>query len=121
MAEFSEISLGRLKSCHPDLQCLFLAVIRVADCSILCGHRGEQDQNAAFEAGNSKLKFPESKHNKTPSLAVDVAPWPIDWKDENKFKAFSETVKMVASQLDIKVKWGGDWEDFRDYPHWELA
>lgn len=52
--------------------------------------------------------------------AVDIAPYPIDWKDLKRFKMLSEHIKKVARILNIQVAWGGDWKTFKDYPHWEL-
>ena len=120
MRKYSDISLERLCTCHPKLQVLFKQVLADADHSIICGHRGELDQNLAFESGKSKVKYPNSKHNEYPSRAVDVAPWPIDWSNVERFETFSAVVKRAAEGLGIKVVWGGDWTGFRDLPHWEL-
>ena len=73
-----------------------------------------------YRSGKSQLPWPKSKHNMKPSLAVDVAPYPIDFKDILRFVMFSDLVKMVAKQLGIDVVWGGDWRSFKDYVHWEL-
>jgi peptidoglycan L-alanyl-D-glutamate endopeptidase CwlK len=120
MPKFSRTSLDRLETCHADLQRLMHAVIEEVDCTILCGHRTQDEQDKAFAAGNSKLRFPHSKHNKFPSRAVDVAPWPIDWKDIGAFRKLSEVVKRKAHELEIDIEWGGDWRSFKDYPHYEL-
>jgi len=77
------------------------------------------EQNKAFNEGKSQLKFPLSKHNKYPSLAVDVAPYPIDWENIERFKDFVAYVKGVAKGLGIEVKSGSDFS-FKDYPHWEV-
>lgn len=126
---FSEKSLQRLNTCHPDLQKLFAEVVKNYDCAILCGHRSEDEQNEAVLGGKSKLPWPSSKHNKTPSLAADVVPFPVDWGDSLRFYHFAGFVLATAKQLGIKVRWGGDWdgdlnlreERFRDLPHWELV
>ena len=128
MPKFSNRSLERLATCHPDLQRLFREVIRHVDCSILVGHRDRAAQEAAVEAGHSQLGWPRSLHNREPSLAVDVAPWPIDWADLERFRAFGGFVLGVASQMGIPLRWGGDWDgdwSFRDQqlidlPHFEL-
>lgn len=68
-------------------------------------------------------------HNKTPSLAVDVAPWPIDWNDKNRFYHFAGRVQGIAQMFNIKIRWGGDWDsdndlkdqNFYDLPHFELV
>jgi peptidoglycan L-alanyl-D-glutamate endopeptidase CwlK len=122
MPKFSVISKERLDTCHPDLIMLMNEVIKHTDISILCGHRGEEEQNKAFNEGKSKVRFPFSKHNKTPSLAVDIAPYNngINWNDIQRFKDLAEIVKECAEKLDISVEWGGDWVKFKDYPHWQL-
>lgn len=79
MAKFSSTSQEKLLTCHPDLQKVFKEVIKTFDCTILVGHRDQQAQDKAFAEGKSKKSWPDSKHNTTPSRAVDVAPFPIDW------------------------------------------
>lgn len=128
MPHFSETSKARLASCHPDLQALFNEVIKHFDCKITCGHRGHKDQAQAFYERKSKVLWPLSKHNKTPSLAVDVAPWPIDWDDLKRFYLLAGYVIATADQMGLTVRWGGDWDGdkmlddqtFNDLPHWEL-
>lgn len=105
---------------HPDLQRLFREVVKAVDCTVLCGHRGREEQEEAFALGHSKVRFPHSKHNVQPSLAVDVVPWPVDWTDLNRFRAFAVIVKEQAARMGIKVRWGGDFTTLVDMPHWEL-
>ena len=128
MPRFGRTSKTRLAECHPDLQRLFNEVIKTFDCTILCGTRNEEDQNKAFDEGRSKVRFPDGKHNSSPSLAVDVAPWPIDWEDIRRFYLFAGYVRRTAEELGIKVRGGHDWDgdfniddqSFNDSPHWEL-
>ena len=120
MPVFSQRSKDKLAECHEDLQTLMNAVIVETDIIILCGHRGEQEQNEAYRTGKSKLMWPNGKHNKLPALAVDVAPYPIDWNNIERFKELAVIIKRIAGELGINVKWGGDWQSFKDYPHWEL-
>jgi peptidoglycan L-alanyl-D-glutamate endopeptidase CwlK len=120
MAKFSKASLARLKTCHPDLQKICNELIKRTDFSITAGHRGEAEQNKAYEDGHSKLKYPESKHNTYPSLAIDIVPYPVDWSNIDPFKALAVEFKKVAKELGIEVVWGGDWKTFKDYPHYEL-
>lgn len=128
MASYSKQSMARLLTCHPDLQAVFVEVIKHKDCSILWGYRGEIDQNKFYHNGTSKIKYPDSKHNKTPSLAVDAAPYPIDWTDRERFILFAGFVLGIAESRGIKLRWGGDWsmdgctkdEKFSDLSHFEL-
>ena len=128
MARFGNKSKKHLKTCDEKLQTLFSEVVKVFDCSILVGHRGEEDQNKAYADGNSQVKWPKGKHNKKPSSAVDVAPYPIDWEDRERFSYFAGFVKGVAYRLNIPLRWGGDWDgdndlsdnNFDDLVHFEL-
>ena len=124
MPSYSHTSRERLLTCHPDLQKVFFAVIQAVDCTISCGYRGQAEQDAAFQTGNSKERYPNSRHNSNPSQAVDVYPCPIDWKkwekDKGDFIEFAKVVKTEAEKLNIKLEWGGDWIHFKDYPHWQL-
>lgn len=127
MPEFSKISLTRLATCDERLQRLFHEVIRTTDCAILEGHRDKDAQERAFHDGKSEKPWPESLHNRLPSLAVDVAPFPISWSDTERFYAFSRYVKTVADRLGIRIRTGADWngdgirnEKFIDLPHFEV-
>lgn len=119
--KFSKQSKAKLATCHKDLQIIMEDVIKIIDITVLCGHRGEKEQNEAFAKGTSKLKWPESKHNKNPSHAVDIAPYPLDWQNILAFKELGAIVKSVASSKGISIKWGGDFKgSFKDYPHYQL-
>lgn len=126
MPQFSAKSLGKLKECHPLLQRLMTDVIKTVDFSVICGYRGKEEQDLAYESGHSKLRWPQSKHNSSPSLAVDIVPYPIDWENIASFHMLSDEVKdawdrIPESERDgFELSWGGDWKKFRDYPHYEL-
>lgn len=121
MPQFSEKSAARLATCRVELQTLFNEVIKTVDCMVLCGHRNEADQNEAVASGHSKDPWPTSRHNSLPSEAIDVAPCPLNWSDTQAFKTFAVMVKITASHLGIELEWGGDWQGFKDMPHWQLA
>lgn len=118
--KFGKKSLERLRTCHDDLQLLCHAILEDMDITVLCGHRTEADQNEAFARGNSKLKFPKSKHNVFPSLAVDIAPFPVVWDDIKKFEEMCRIAEQKAEKMGIEIRLGRDFS-FRDYPHIELV
>ena len=128
MPRFGSRSRRRLDTCHPDLQRLFNKVVVNFDCSVLCGHRNEEDQNKAYDQGRSKVKYPNGRHNATPSNAVEVAPYPIDWEDRDRFNLFAGYVLGIAQSMGLDIRWGGDWDqdfqvkdnNFDDLPHFEL-
>lgn len=135
MPAYSVKSRERLNSCHRDLRMIFNAVIQHYDNSILCGHRDEASQMAAYNSGKSKVKWPNGKHNKTPSMAVDAAPYPINWQDRERLHMFAGYVLGVADMLHAqglithRLRWGGDWDmdtevsdnGFDDCVHFELV
>lgn len=129
MPAFGTKSKTLLNTCHNDLQRIFNEVVKTFDCSVICGHRNEETQNKYFEEGSSKLKFPNSMHNTNPSIAIDIAPYPIDWGDTKRFYLFAGYVLGTANQLGIKLRWGGDWDSdtevndqtFNDLVHFELV
>lgn len=128
MPVFSKKSLERLKDAHPDLQKILNEAIKHYDFTILCTFRDKEEQDKAFKSGASKLPWPKSKHNKRPSLAVDIAPYPLDYKHHARFYYLAGLIKGIASQMNIRIRWGGDWDNdndftdnkFNDLPHFEL-
>ena len=128
MPKFGRKSREKLKTCDKDLQSLFNEVVKYFDCSVLVGYRGRNEQDTAYESGHSKVKWPNGKHNKKPSVAIDVAPYPIDWDDRERFIYFGGFVKGCAFRMGIPLRWGGDWDNdtqlsdnnFDDLVHFEL-
>ncbi len=134
MPKFSEASKKKLETCDPNLQILFNYVIKYFDCTIICGERNKKDQNKAFADGFSTVKYPNSKHNGSPSEAVDCVPYPIEWENVNRMRYFIGFVKGVAKMLkmynamDEEIVTGLDWDNdtiltdqrFNDFPHFEV-
>lgn len=133
MPEFGAESLKQLATLHPKLQEVLNEAVKYFDFAIIEGHRGEDAQNKAYATGKSKLPWPKGNHNKTPSTAVDIAPYPIDWSDRpdsiRRFCYLAGFILAIARQLNIPLRWGGDWNHdddlrnegtFRDWPHFEL-
>lgn len=115
----------KLATCHAELR-RFVAQLSadveaglvegVSDITVLCGYRGETEQNAAFARGTSKLRFPNSKHNKVPALAVDLAPYPVNWKDVAAFERLRAYALKLAASMHIRIRvisW--------DLPHYEMV
>jgi hypothetical protein len=121
--------MDRLSSCDPKPVDLFHDVVKEFDCAVLMGHRTQDEQNEAERTGHSKLRWPRSLHNKTPSQAVDVAPYPIDWNDRERFSLFAGYVLGLARARGVYIRWGGDWNrdtqvrdnSFDDLVHFELT
>ena len=116
MPNWSKKSAERLATCDTDLMKLFNKVLDICDCKVIDWHRDEARQNRYNDEEKSQLRWPDSGHNKYPSKAVDVAPYPIDWDDRERFIFFRNLVYFVAHTMGIKLKPTIDW----DLAHWEL-
>ena len=110
----------RLATCHPDLQKLVIAAAEDFDLIVVCGHRGEQDQEAAVRNGTSWVNFPNSYHNSDPADAVDLAPYPLNWEDLGRFDKLGAHVLATAERIGVPVVWGGVWKGKKkDRPHFQ--
>jgi len=138
MANFGRASKRRYNTLHYKLQMILDEAIQVMDFTIVCGFRNARNQEKAFKEGRSQLRWPKSKHNQNPSIAVDIAPWDpsmrkgrgdIDWNNRDRFILLAGIIKGVAHKLNIQIRWGGDWDSdtfmrdqkFIDMPHIELV
>lgn len=130
-------SRTRLNTCDEDIQRVVQAVAEYYPLTVIVGYRGKEDQTKAFVERKSKLQWPHSKHNTTPSKAVDIAPlkWDakkqttyIDWKDTAGFANLAGYILNEARHQGVRLRWGGDWdqdmdltdETFQDLVHFEL-
>lgn len=125
---------------HPLMQKLMDSVLLRVDITIEFGLRSKEVQDAFFAQKVSKVKFPNSRHNKTrdPLLktnmylfsdAVDITPYPLGYKaTEKDLIQLSKIVFEEAAKLNIKIRWGGDFNmdgdktksDSWDKYHYEL-
>lgn len=115
MPSFGRRSREKLDTCHFRLQNICELVIQDYDFTVLCGHRGEEEQEEAYRTGRSKLRWPKSKHNQERSLAIDIAPWHtglphIRWENEREFVFLAGRMVQAAHGLGYWLRWGGDWD-----------
>jgi len=79
MYEFGKTSRVRLETCDYRLvRHVETALSKgILDLSVVEGHRPKERQNKFYNAvpQKSKVKWPKGKHNKVPSLALDIAPY----------------------------------------------
>ena len=122
MPKFGRRSNLNINTCHPKLQQLFREVVKHYDCSIIWGHRNEEQQDEMYLAipPITTKKWPDSKHNELPSRGIDVAPYPIEWDNIDRFSHFAGYVQCTADRLGIEIEWGGWWTKPKDYVHFQL-
>lgn len=126
MPQFSQRSKDALYTCDERLiRVMERAIVIVPpelDFTVLEGHRGKEKQDEYFKNGTSTLKWPRSNHNREPSLAVDIVPYPIDWGDRERFGMLATYIYRAALIEKVyNIRWGGHWRRFQDLPHWELT
>lgn len=126
---FDPGSAHRLSQAHHLLQLLMNEAIKKTPFMILDSQRGRHAQEQAFAQGHSKVHFGNSAHNWSPSVALDVAPLPLDWHNARAFMDLGLGVIMpLAHALHIPIRWGADFnrdgnytnDSFVDMPHYEL-
>ena len=100
------------------------------DLAVTCGHRGEAEQNRLADEGKSRVRYPHGRHNASPSLAVDIHPYPIDYKDTARYCYLAGMMRAAADDHGIDLRWGGNWDRdavlltdqrFDDLCHFELV
>ena len=106
MPRFGKRSKERLKGVDAKLVNVLNELVKIMDVTIIEGLRTKKRQEELVKQGASKTKF--SKHIE--GKAVDVAPYPIDWKDRDRFHYMGGMIRGIAQQLNIPVRWGGDWD-----------
>lgn len=114
MYTFGVDSTRELEGADLRLQRIAMKVLAIKDHSILKSHRPKDEQNEAFASGNSKLQWPDGKHNATPSTALDVQTYPRpphepDLRTE-QFYLLGLYVG-VAAEMGIELVTGADWDD----------
>lgn len=133
MAKLGKDSLAVYATLAPGLRTIVDDLLPVLtalglDLKLIQGHR-THEQQAALPATVTQVKPGHSKHEAWPSLAVDMAIYPVRWKDEVMFGVLNGLVQSIAVRRGVKVRWGGDWDGdgdtlehtLRDLDHWELV
>ena len=124
MPHFGKRSKERLKGVDIKLQHILRRLVKIMDVTIIEGLRSQERQNELVAKGASKTKY--SKHIQ--GKAVDVAPYPIDWKDRDRFHYMGGMVRGIGQPRGVNIRWGGDWDSdgetkdnaFDDLVHIEL-
>ncbi|MCP4651248.1 MAG: M15 family metallopeptidase [PVC group bacterium] len=143
----SSRSVNNLQESHRLLRILAnmaIAATSHIDFGVVTGYRCKNDQNYAYYKNKSKVKFPNSKHNKTPSEAIDVLAYK-NRKPTYDMKyyiylaglfdgLFEIALKMYREETndlrDYVLRWGGNWDQdgelltdqkFDDGMHFEIV
>ena len=132
MYKYGKRSRANLKTCDERL----VAVAELAlswstiDITITEGHRSLERQRQLFAQNATTIDgvTRRSRHNESPSMAFDFAPYPVDWQDLRRFYLVAGVIIAAARHLEVPIRWGGDWDmdgqfndqKFHDLPHVEI-
>lgn len=111
----NERSRKNLQGVHPDLVAVVERAREKADFLVTEGLRTKERQEFLVKAGKSQTQ--NSRH--LYGLAVDLCDTDGCY-DIPDMQAIARAMKSAAAELDIPLKWGGDWKTFKDTPHFEL-
>ncbi len=114
-------SKERLVGVHPDLVRVVKRAIKITDVDfmVLEGVRSKSRQEELVRSGASKTM--KSRH--LTGHAVDLGAYVggrISW-DWPLYYKIADAMKQASSELNIAIKWGGDWKKFKDGPHYQLT
>jgi peptidoglycan L-alanyl-D-glutamate endopeptidase CwlK len=113
-------SLARLDGLHPDLVRVVKRAIGITpvDFTVLEGLRTLARQRQLVKAGASQTMNSRHLTGHAVDLGAYVAgsvrwDWPLYYK-------IAAAVKEAAKLEGVPIEWGGDWQRFKDGPHWQL-
>ena len=136
MPRFGSRSKSRLKGVNAKLVNVLNEAIKIYDFTIIEGLRTKRRQKDLYDKGKTKVMH--SKH--MDGLAVDLAPYPVNFEDTKRFFYLAGIIKVIAMKLGANIRWGGDWnkdqvftsrgltnkkgtdskQNFNDYVHFEI-
>tara|TARA_Y100000361_G_C10966844_1_gene241770 strand:- start:85 stop:465 length:381 start_codon:yes stop_codon:yes gene_type:complete len=106
MYKFGKRSRDRLRGIDSRLVNVLNELIKIMDVTVIEGLRSAERQQELLKKGATKVKY--SKHME--GKAVDIAPYPIDWDDRERFHYMGGMVRGIAKALNLNIRWGGDWD-----------
>lgn len=144
---FSQNSLNRLATVHPDLQRVAKRALELSpiDFVVVQGNRTKDEQARLYGKGRTAAQcaakgVPASysrpneakvtwtlNSNHIGGRAIDVAPYVnggVNWDDSGKmglWPKLATAFKQAAKELNVAIVWGGDWTTTKDRPHFELT
>ena len=133
MNKWGANSLVQRATSDPRLNAIGDVVLQIKDHSVVKGHRGEEEQHAAFIADpqRSKLDWPDGNHNAYPSKAQDIRAYPFPEKEQEQREEQLYLLGLyrgVGAVMGIDLRTGADWDrdgeildnGFDDFFHVEI-
>jgi peptidoglycan LD-endopeptidase CwlK len=114
------VSKQKLSQAHEMLIEFVTELDKRVPLTVICGYRGEAEQQEAYLTGHSRAQFGESPHNFKPSLAVDIGPRPLDWGDLKAFDKLISEARRLAEDMHLDLEFGADFKNLVDRPHIQI-
>ena len=121
MFKLGSRSKQRLEGLHPDLIRVVERAIELTevDFTVLEGLRTVERQKELVSKGASTTMRSRHLTGHAVDLGAYVAgsvrwDWPLYYK-------IAAAVKQAARELNVQIEWGGDWQTFKDGPHFQLS
>lgn len=114
-------SLSNLKGVHPDLVKVVKRAIELTECDFTVTEGLRTKERQAQLLKEKKTTTSNSRH--LTGHAVDLTAWvdnTISW-DWKYYYQIADAMKRAAKELNVSIDWGGDWNTFKDGPHFELS
>lgn len=119
--KLSNRSLKNLVGVHPDLVRVVKQAIIISpiDFAVTEGVRTIERQKMLVEAGASLTMNSQHLIGRAVDLAA-IVDGKVSW-DLPLYHKLAQAMKAAANYCMVEIRWGGDWENFKDCPHFELA
>jgi peptidoglycan L-alanyl-D-glutamate endopeptidase CwlK len=140
MYNLSQKSLDNMVGVHDNLQAVVKLAIKKSsvDFKVIEGVRTPERQKKLYAQGRTapgpKVTWTLNSnhfinHRTGKGHAVDLLCAPYDWKEGPQWKAMADAMFAAAKELNIKIRWGKDWDmdgvygekGETDSPHFELV
>lgn len=126
MFKLSKRSKRHLEDVNPILVEVVLRALEISKVDfgipVSGGYRTAVQQNALFKAGKSQIDGYNRSSKHQFGDAIDVFAY-VDGKatwDEDSLTHVATAMLAAASELGVKLRWGGHWRSFVDMPHFEV-
>ena len=107
-----------METLDPKLVFLCNKLADIFDLSVLWGYRDEDQQTDIHDRGLG-LPWPTSNHNVSPSRAVDIVPFPVNWDKVDRFDEMIGAAYAIAKEGGFRIRSGKYFSNV-DYSHLEL-
>ena len=127
---FSKRSLGNLQGVHPSLVHVAHKALALSECdfTVTEGLRSTARQRELVAKGASRtMRSYHLAQADGYGHAIDVYPYwggKLHTEDSKEnlrhYAEIARAFKSAATELGVKITWGGDWKSLVDHPHFQI-